>query len=82
VSKVGQTVEVYSFEDSNFNQFGDFTTMDYKEAEEYASQNSLILVANIYEWQDSEIVKNYTPDEEEDAEGGESSESVIRCSDR
>jgi len=53
-------IEVYTFEDKEGNE-SDYSTQDYQEAEEYAKEYGYMIIANIYEWQDSELVKDYTP---------------------
>lgn len=53
-------VEIYSFEDEDGNEFGGFTTTDIDEAKKYARDNSLVIIANIFEYADSEIVADYT----------------------
>ena len=43
----------------------DFYTYDYQEAKAYAAQYRLRVIANEYEWADSELLDDYTEDEEE-----------------
>ena len=52
-------LELYSFEDANGSERGYWTT-DAVRAREYAQQNGLRWIANIYEWTDSELVQDYT----------------------
>lgn len=52
-------VEVYTFENADGTEDG-FTTTDAVEAREYAKANGLKWIANIYEWADSELVRDYT----------------------
>jgi hypothetical protein len=36
-------------------------TLDYQEADAYAQKKGYLLIANEYEWQDSELLEDYTP---------------------
>lgn len=53
------TITVYSFENAA-GPFGSFTTMDLDEAKEYARKGALKVIANEYEFADSELVEDYT----------------------
>lgn len=53
-------IEVYAFADSDGNPV-EFTTRDYREAESYARQNGLALIARQYEYTDSEMIADYRP---------------------
>lgn len=53
------TVTVYSFEDEN-GEPDDYTTQDYHEAYERAVCYGLKIIANTYEWSDSEVVDDFT----------------------
>ena len=44
----------------------DFATQDYEAAKRYAQQERLIVIANSYEWADSEPLEDYTGSEEDD----------------
>ena len=54
------TIEQYTFEDANGHEYGSFTTFNITEAREYAQANKVRLVANTYEFSDSELVEDYT----------------------
>jgi hypothetical protein len=58
------TIEVYSFERAEGEPFGSFTTQDITEAQEYARTNGLRIIANVYEWSDSELIEDYTTEEQ------------------
>lgn len=54
-------VEVYSFENSDDEPDSSaYTTTDVDEAKAHAYRHGLKLIANIYEWSDSELVEDYT----------------------
>jgi hypothetical protein len=40
----------------------DYHTQDYEEAERYAAENKLMVIDNTYEWNDSEMVDDFTED--------------------
>jgi hypothetical protein len=42
----------------------DFWTYDYEEAKAYAAREHLIVIANEYEWADSEPLDDYTEDDD------------------
>jgi hypothetical protein len=52
-------VELYVFEDSE-GCLDTFTTFDSIEARDYASRNSRKMIAQIYEYTDSEVVEDFT----------------------
>lgn len=58
---------VYTFEDTNGIE-QTFTTLDPNEADRYAAQYDFMAVANEYEWSDSEIFKDYRPENPNDIE--------------
>lgn len=53
------TITVYSFEDAD-GEVGSFTTLDAVKARDRALQHHLRVIANDYEWSDSEVVWDYT----------------------
>lgn len=53
------SITVYSFEDRD-GPSGSYTTQDYREAKEFARKNNLRVIANEYEWVDSEMVDDFT----------------------
>jgi len=57
---------VYTFEDGDGNSFGSWSTSDYEEAKGYAMENRYRVIANRYDWADSEVVNDFTPDEDEE----------------
>lgn len=50
---------LYTFEDEDGNQFGTFTTLDYREAKRYASEHGLLVVGNEYEWSEAVPLDDY-----------------------
>lgn len=50
---------VYTFEDAN-GAADSWTTMEYDDAKRYAYQWNLRIIANTYEWSDSEPLEDYT----------------------
>jgi hypothetical protein len=50
------TLILYTFEGDDGKQ--DWNTMDYEEAREYASKYGYKIIANTYEWTDSELVED------------------------
>lgn len=52
-------IELYSFKDENGNE-SSFTTQDSDEAREYAKENNLKWIANIFEFSGSELVEDFT----------------------
>jgi hypothetical protein len=57
-------IEVYAFEDKNGESVTDWTTQDIREAREYAQENKCVLVARQYEYTDSEVVEDYSEDDD------------------
>lgn len=55
------TVTVYTFENAA-GPFGSYTTMNLDEATEYGRNNALKVIANEYEFTDSELVADFTAD--------------------
>jgi hypothetical protein len=53
-------LEMYTFEDGDGHTV-EFTTQNFQEAKEYAITHSLKLIANTYEFSDSEVLADYTP---------------------
>jgi len=60
-------VVLYSFEDTNSESDGTYTTQNFRKAEKYAARYRLRLIANIYVWDDSEVVLDFTDREETNA---------------
>lgn len=54
------TIEVYSFQDADGDAATDWTTQNVTEAKDYARTHGYRLIANIYEWVDSEMVEDHT----------------------
>lgn len=55
------TLTVYAFEGPKENLYtGEYTTMNYKEAEEHAAKYGYRIIAHEYEWADSYEVADYT----------------------
>jgi hypothetical protein len=54
------SVAVYTFEDANGHEPGSYTTMNYDEACGYAERCGLRVIENVFEWADSEMVRDYT----------------------
>lgn len=55
------TIEVYTFENADGDEWGFFTTQELEEARSYARENKLRLIANTFEWTDSELLEDHTP---------------------
>lgn len=53
-------VTVYSFEGADGTDFGSYTTTNLNEAKEYGRTNALKVIANEYEFSDSELVEDFT----------------------
>ena len=60
-------VELYAFEDEN-GELDTYTTFNVNEAREYAKQNKRKLIAQIFEYSDSELVEDYTESEQEEGD--------------
>ncbi len=58
-------LEMYSFEDSHGVEQS-FTTRDIEEAKTYARKYKLRLIANIYEWSETELVEDHTGGDEQE----------------
>lgn len=54
------TVTVYTFRDAEDNEFGAFTTQNYRAALDYARGAKVKVIANTFEWSDSEVVDDFT----------------------
>lgn len=54
------TITLYTFEDAA-GAPDSYSTQDYAEARDRAKRYSLRLIANDYEWADSELLEDYTP---------------------
>ena len=54
------TITVYSFEDAAGNDMG-WTTQDYREAKRHAAEFNLAVIANKFEFSDSELVDDFRP---------------------
>jgi len=59
------TVEARKREDTAYPHT-EFYTEDYEEAKGYAAEHRLMVIANSYEWADSEPLEDYTGSEEDD----------------
>lgn len=59
------TIELYSFEDADGTEQG-FTTRDIREAREFAQKHGYRIIANIFEFSDSEMIEDYAGEEEEE----------------
>jgi hypothetical protein len=59
------SIEVYTFEDKDGAEQG-YVTQDIEEARRYARRYQLRLIANEYEWSDSELVEDHTGADNED----------------
>jgi hypothetical protein len=64
------TLELYSFEDADGNESGTFTTREIEEAKQYAQDNGLRVIANVYEWSEAVPVSgcDYTGADADDDE--------------
>lgn len=61
------SIEVYTFEDETGESVTDWTTSDIEEARRFARANFCRIIARIFEYRDSELVEDYSEqDEEED----------------
>ena len=54
-------IEVYTFEDGEDEPVGDCSIYVYSEAKAYARKHGLAVIANTYEWTDSELVDDFRP---------------------
>lgn len=63
-------ITVYTFEDANGSEAG-WTTGDYREARAYAAKHGYKVIANEYEWTDSEVVDDFTGSEDTEGEADE-----------
>ncbi len=61
------SVTLYSFEDANGTPMT-YTTFNYRDAEETAQRNRWRIVAEEYEYSDSQIVADYTDKADDDTE--------------
>lgn len=52
------TITVYTFERGGY-EYGSFTTQSYQEAREYARANRCRIIANEFEWSDSEPLDDF-----------------------
>jgi hypothetical protein len=52
----------YTFEDSDGNEFGSFSTTDLDAARVYAMAYRVRVVENTYTWSDSDVIEDYTED--------------------
>jgi hypothetical protein len=46
-------ISVYTFEDKDGNSDGVYQTQDFREAKQYAMDNSLRVIENVYEWSEA-----------------------------
>ena len=52
-------ITLYTFEDENGTE-DSYSTQDIADAREYAQRYDRALIANEYEWTDSELIEDYT----------------------
>lgn len=52
-------IEVYAFENADGTEFGSYTTQDRREAQSYAQQHGLRVIAHTFEWSGSEPVSEW-----------------------
>jgi len=52
-------IYVYTFEDADGSE-DTYTTQDYQKAVDRARKYGLRIISNTYEWQDSELLDDYT----------------------
>lgn len=57
------TISVYAFldESAEDGEYDEYTTQDYREAEEYAKANECAVIELEYEFSDSSLVVDYRP---------------------
>ena len=55
------TVIRYTFETSDGEPWGSFSTCDYTEACDLGRENELRVIEHEYEWSDSSLVADYSP---------------------
>jgi hypothetical protein len=60
------SIELYSFERADGSEDGTYTTFNATEAREYARRYGLRMIANIYEFSDSELVEDHTRADQEE----------------
>jgi hypothetical protein len=61
------TITVYTFRDADNQEYGTYSTQDYAAAKAYAAEYRLRIIANEFEWADSEDLDDYTGTADEDA---------------
>jgi hypothetical protein len=61
-------IEVYSFEDKDGNEFGTYRTQDPNRARDYARDNKLRVIANIYRFDESVACDDFTEKDEPETE--------------
>jgi hypothetical protein len=54
------SITLYTFEDSDGNEFGSFTTQNYGEAKDYAGKGKLRVIANEFTFEDSSLIADFT----------------------
>jgi len=59
------TITVYTFEDANGED--SFSTQDAREAKEYGARYGYRVLANEYEWADSDVAWDFTPAKEDES---------------
>lgn len=47
------TISMYSFEDKDGEESGCFTTLNFRDAEEYARKYNLRIIENVFEWSEA-----------------------------
>jgi len=53
-------IEVYSFNRADGTSATNWTTQDIKEARVYASEHGYVLLAQVYVWDHTDLVKDYS----------------------
>ena len=55
-----RNLEVFTFENADGTTAGDYTTQYILEAKEHGQKYSLRVIAQVYTWEDSELVWDFT----------------------
>jgi magnesium-transporting ATPase (P-type) len=70
-------IEIYTFEDADGNPATDWHTQDYSEAHDHAAAHGYRLIANTYQWADSELIEDFTgsaPDDDDSDDDSDDSD--------
>jgi hypothetical protein len=54
------TIAVYTFEDADGHEHGSYHTTSYDEACAHAERYRLRVIENVFDWSDSELVRDHT----------------------